>query len=128
MKLTAKVKLISCAATPDLKATLVTANACCDWISARAWKTKTFGQYALHKLAYRGARAKFGLSAQMAVRCIGKVADAYKLDRKVKRTFWEYGAFPYDDRILSWDIEGRTVSIWSITGRKRIPFEYGETT
>lgn len=126
MKLTAKVKLVSCPIAHDaLYGTMQTANACCDWISARAWKTKTFGQFAIHKLCYADAKKKFGLSAQVVVRCIGKVCDAYKLDRKTKRTFWKFGAIAYDDRILSWDIDGRLVSIWTVVGRLKIPFEAG---
>ena len=124
MKLTAKVKLSTTAESfAALTETLHTANACCDWISARAWKAKTFGQFALHKLTYADARDKFGLSAQVAVRCIGKVCDAYKLDKKVKRTFWPDGAIPFDDRILTWKAD--TVSIWTVKGRLKIRFEAG---
>ena len=126
MKLTAKVKLI---APPDaftaLFHTMQTANACCDWISKRAWKTKTFGQFAIHKRCYAAAKAKYGLSAQVVVRCIGKVCDSYKLDKKTRRTFWEFGAIAYDDRILSWNMETQTVSIWTMAGRLKIPFKAG---
>ncbi len=126
MKLTAKVKLV---ADPDaftaLYHTMQTANACCDWISKRAWKSKTFGQFALHKLCYAAAKKKYRLSAQVVVRCIGKVCDAYKLDKKTKRTFWEFGAIAYDDRILSWDVKGQVVSIWTVAGRLKIPFKAG---
>jgi transposase len=126
VKLTAKVKLSTTAESfPALLDTIHTANACCDWISARAWKAKTFGQFALHKLTYTGARSKFGLSAQIVVRCIGKVCDAYKLDKKVKRTFWADGALPFDDRILTWNTGKQVVSIWTTKGRLRIPFEAG---
>jgi hypothetical protein len=34
----------------------------------------------------------FNLSAQVVVSCIGKVADAYKLDRKTKRSFRPKGS------------------------------------
>lgn len=126
VKLTAKVKLIS---DPDaftaLFQTMQTANTCCDWISKRAWKTKTFGQFALHKLCYADAKKKYGLSAQVVVRCIGKVCDAYKLDKKTKRTFWEFGAIAYDDRILSWNMGTQIVSIWTVLGRLKIPFQSG---
>jgi putative transposase len=124
VKLTAKVRLSTTVESfAALRRTLHTANACCDWISARAWKTKTFGQFALHKLTYAGAREKFGLSAQVVVRCIGKVCDAYKLDRKAKRTFWADGALPFDDRILTW--KAAAVSIWTVAGRLKIPFKAG---
>ena len=58
------------------------ANAVCNEISAVAWTSGTLGQFKLHKLAYGPMRASSGLSAQVVVRCIAKVADAYKLDRK----------------------------------------------
>jgi putative transposase len=124
VRLTAKVKLSATAeASTALRETLHAANACCDWISARAWKTKAFGQFALHKLSDAEARDKFGLSAQVVVRCIGKVCDAYKLDKKVKRTFRADGALPYDDRILTWG--AGVVSIWTTKGRLKIPFDGG---
>ena len=46
-----------------------------------------FGQYALHNLAYHPIKGETGLTAQVMVRCIAKVADAYKLDKRRKRTF-----------------------------------------
>ena len=126
VKLAAKVKLSTDAESfAALRETLHTANACCDWISDRAWKAKTFGQFALHKLTYYKAREKFGLSAQIVARCIGKVCDAYKLDKKVKRTFWIDGAVPFDDRILTWKVNAKSVSIWTIEGRMKIAFEAG---
>ena len=126
MKLTAKVKLIADdAASVALLDTLHLANACCDWISGRAWKAKVFGQFAIHKLCYADARKRFPLSAQMVIRCTGKVCDAYKLDKKTKRVFRDEGAISYDDRILSWNLEAQTVSIWTVNGRIRIPFQAG---
>jgi IS605 OrfB family transposase len=104
--------------------TLRQANSACDWISARAWTASVFRQYDLHKLAYHECRAQFPiLSSQMIVRAIAKVADAYKLDRKVQRTFRPLGSFPYDARGLSW--RGEEVSIWTTSGRQRIPFVCG---
>ena len=53
VKLTAKVKLPATAESlAALQETMHVAGACCDWISIRAWKTETFGQFALHKLTY----------------------------------------------------------------------------
>jgi putative transposase len=87
MKLTAKVKLLP---TPEqrqfLLQTLETANAACDWMSARAWEKNTFGAFSLHKIVYAEARERFDLSAQMVVRLIAKVGDAYKLDKKSPTT------------------------------------------
>jgi IS605 OrfB family transposase len=127
MKLIAQVKLVS---TPEqaaaLRHTLEQANAACRFVSDTAWETKTFRQYDLHHKCYQAVREQFGLSAQVAVRAIAKVADAYKLDRKTKRTFKTTGSIAYDDRILSWRLQDQTVSIWTVNGRLRIPFVWGE--
>jgi len=80
MKLTINLKLQpSPAQQATLLQTLERANTACDAISATAWQTQTFGQYALHKATYYAIKTRFGLSAQMTVRCIAKVADAYTL-------------------------------------------------
>jgi putative transposase len=126
MKLAAKIKLLP---SPEqfeaLKFTLAAANKACDYISDQAWQTKTFRKYALHHLCYRDIRSRFGLSSQVAVRAIAKVADAYKLDHKVKRTFKPTGSIAFDDRILSWKLLKSSVSIWTTAGRVRIPFICG---
>jgi len=127
MKLTAQVKLLPTPKQADmLKATLQQANAACNAISARAWASQTFGQYKLHKQVYAAIRAEFNLTAQVVVRAIAKVADAYKLDRKTKRTFRPLGSFPFDDRILRWYTDKGFVSIWTVAGRERILFACGE--
>lgn len=103
-----------------LLGTLRTANAACDSISETAWQDKIFNQFKLHKKCYQLIRASFPLSAQVVVRCISKVADAYKTNKKSKRTFKELGSIAYDSRILSYS--GSIASIWSIGGRLKIPF------
>lgn len=126
MHLTAQLKLLP---TPEQAAslgrTLVASNAACDYISGVAWETKTFRQFDLHKLCYHTARERFELCAQAAVRAISKVADAYKLNKKAKRTFRALGSAAYDSRILSWNLNTSTVSIWSLSGRLSIRFVCG---
>jgi IS605 OrfB family transposase len=90
-----------------------------------AWEQKRFHKLALQDLCYYEIREQFGLSAQMAIRALGKVADAYTLDKKTKRQFKKHGAFPYDDRILSYRLDDQAVSIWTLNGREIIPFEAG---
>src|SRR5262245_21759831 len=121
MKLTAKVKLLPTREQAAyLAQTLALANADRNAISDTAWETKTFRQFDLHHLVYHDMRAAFGLTAQMVVRCISKVADAYKLNKETKRTFKPYSAIAYDNRILSWSLEQQRVSIWSVSGRLSI--------
>lgn len=125
MKLTVQTRLLP---TPEQSAallrTLETANAAANAISGRAWRERTFQQFALHRLIYADIRAETGLSAQMVVRLIAKVANAYKLDRARPRRFHLHGAVAYDERILSWKPEA--ISIWTVHGRQTIPFICGE--
>jgi putative transposase len=121
MKLTLKIKLLPTDEQADLLlSTMKEANAVCDAISEIAWENKVFNQFKIHSLCYHGFKSSFGLSAQMLVRCISKVADAYKLDKKSKRYFRPLGAITYDSRILSY--KGMSVSIWAIGGRLKMPF------
>lgn len=128
MKLVAAIKLLP---TPEqaemLRFTLETCNAACDWIAARAHENRVHRQFDLHKLVYAEARARFGLAAQVAVRCISKVADSLKAgDRRTRRSFDRHAAQPFDERIFR-ILPGRdAVSIWTMAGRQRIPFVCGE--
>jgi len=126
VKLTAKVKLQP---TPEqaqlLRETLEQVNRACNHISRRAWETRTFNQFRLHKLTYSETRTKFDLTAQVVIRAIAKVADAYKVDRKHKRVFRPHGGIAYDSRILNWRMADSTVSIWCIGGRQVMPFVTG---
>ena len=124
MRLTIQLKLQP---TPEqaeaLKRTLETANAACNQISHVAWHTRTFRQFSIHKLTYYDVKDAFGLSAQLTVRCIAKVAHAYKRDRNTQRTFKPLGAVAFDDRILSYTQS--SISIWTLDGRQTIPFVCG---
>jgi len=121
VKLTLQIKLL-----PDEKQaaslldTLKCCNAVCNDISDIAWETKTFNQFRLHHIVYRQMKDSSRLTAQALVRCISKVADSYKLDKKTKRVFKRLGGITYDSRILSYKDD--SVSIWSVDGRLKMPF------
>jgi IS605 OrfB family transposase len=127
MKLIAQVKLNP---TPEqhaaLLATLAEANAACDAISAAAWHAREFRRLPLQKLVYHDIKASFRLGAQILIRCIAKVADAYKLDRKTQRTFQPHGAVAFDDRNLTWYTDKNAVTIWTVHGRQYISYSVGE--
>ena len=121
MKLTLKIKLLPSKEQADLLLqTIKEANVVCNTISETAWEKKVFNQFKIHNEVYHTLKGSSNLSAQVLVRCISKVADAYKLDRKTKRTFKPLGSIAYDSRILSY--KGDTVSIWSVGGRLKVPF------
>lgn len=108
-----------------LHATLERCNEAANWLSAKGFAAKVLRQYDLHKLAYREVREKFGLTAQVAVRTIAKVADAYALDKDTQRRFRWDAAQPYDDRIFRFVGEEK-VNLWTLTGRMVLPFVCGE--
>jgi IS605 OrfB family transposase len=126
MKLVANLKLtLTPAQERELHLTLARCNEACNWLSERAWQTKTFRQYDLHKICYQEVRETFELSAQVTIRCIAKVADAYKLDQKTQRTFRKHAAQPYDDRILRFVCDEK-VSLWLLSGREKIGYVCGD--
>lgn len=127
--------------TAALEATLVLCNAAATQVAATAQHRGVFRNWDLRKIAYADLREK-GLSSQTAQHVIKKVADAYKTraanakagnygakdsprHRRVMGTpvtFRPHAAQPFDDRVLSWDHQARTVSIWTLEGRKTVPF------
>ncbi|MGI8587473.1 MAG: RNA-guided endonuclease InsQ/TnpB family protein [Chloroflexia bacterium] len=125
MKLTMLLKLLP---TPQQDAALLVTierfNAACDYIAARAWDSQTFNKVKLQTLVYRDVRERYSLSAQMAVRAVGKVGDSYKRDKTSQPTFRPHGAMIYDERILSF--KGLdTASILTLQGRQSVKFVMG---
>ena len=126
MKLTIKAKLLT---NPEqyqsLKATMETFNTACNYISQRAFQSKTFNQVKLHHVVYRKAREKFPeLSSQFIVRAIAKVSDSYVAEKKTLHKFKKYSAVVYDQRLLSFKRLSIT-SINSVNGRLKVPFIIG---
>jgi putative transposase len=125
MHLTLTVKLQpNPAQTQSLLVTMERFNAACNAIAKTAFREHTASHVRLHRLMYREVRERFGLSAQMAVRAIGKVVEAYKRDKSIQPTFRQHGAIVYDDRLLSWKGLDR-VSILTVDGRTVIPVVMG---
>ncbi len=125
MKQTLAVKL---APTPTQHAALLQTmerfNAACDAIAATAFRERCANKVALQKLVYYDVRGRFGLSAQLTIRAISKVVEAYKRDKAVQPRFRPHGAVPYDERVLSWKgIEH--VSLLTLDGRAIIPVRFG---
>jgi putative transposase len=113
--------------------TLRLCNKAANIVSGIAWETQTFRNYDLRRYTYSELKS-MGLSAQPAQHVIKKVADAYatvkaQVKAKLRKplgkpiTFRPDAAQPFDDRCLSWQVESRTVSIWTTGGRlKGVPF------
>ncbi|MEU9750768.1 RNA-guided endonuclease InsQ/TnpB family protein [Streptomyces niveus] len=144
MKLVVQVKLLP---TPvqaaALEATLHACNEAGSWVSEVAFERGEFKNFALRRHTYDHVKSCWGLGAQAAQHVIKKTCDAYNTLRAnlragnlgrpdSKRYRWATGkpiafhprsAQPYDDRMLSWQIPDRTVSIWTTGGRaKKVAF------
>jgi IS605 OrfB family transposase len=127
MKLVAALKLLpSSEQATRLHATLARCNEAATWLAGVGFEKSVFRQYDLHKLAYTDLRERFGLTAQVAVRTIAKVADAFKVNRKIAPVFRKDAAQPYDDRIIRFIKSGDAVSLWVLDGRMIVPIVMGE--
>jgi putative transposase len=126
-----------------LRATLGTCNEAASWLSAAMHAANTRRKYDGQKRFYTELKQRFGLSAQPAIRVIGKVADAYatlksnietgncgppgsQKRKKIQDTpirFRADAAQPFDARCLSWQLPDQvgareaTVSIWTTASR-----------
>ncbi|WP_369241909.1 RNA-guided endonuclease InsQ/TnpB family protein [Streptomyces sp. R21] len=138
MKLVVQVKLLP---TPvqatALEATLRACNEAAAWVSSVAFEKDIKRNYALREHTYHQVKERWGLGAQAAQHVIKKTCDAYTAlranpkagnlgrpwSKRYRRAaekpvaFRPGGAQPYDDRMLSWQIPDRTVSIWTLSGR-----------
>ena len=128
-----------------LGATPKTCNEAASWLSAAMHTDRVLRKYDAHKRFYTELKQRFGLSAQPAIRVIGKVAAAHttlnaniatgndgppgseRRNTMVSKSieFRPDAAQPFDARCLSWQITdaalGRdaSVSIWTTHGRMK---------
>jgi putative transposase len=137
VKLVVTVRLFPNAAQEAaLRDTLALCNRAANYASAQSFQTRITGKQSLQRLVYGDLKA-MGLSAQPAIHVTRKVADAYAAlradvrartlgsagSRRRKQTesrpvrFRPDAAQPFDDRCLSWQLDQRTVSIWTVAGR-----------
>lgn len=126
MKLTLQIQLL-----PDneqsqrLKETLKAFNSACSWLAQKAFELKCANKIELQKQFYYDIRSQFHLSAQMAIRCIAQVVEAYKRDKSKCPKFRKYASMPYDERFMSFKGIDR-VSLLTLQGRIVIPFIMGK--
>jgi putative transposase len=146
VKQVVKVRILpSSEQAPALEATLRRCNAAASWLSGGMHEQRVHHKFEVQKRFYPELKERFGLSAQPAIRVIGKVAEAYAA-LKANTVAGNYGppgspkrdkvaatpigfradaAQPFDARCLSWQIpevlgcRAATVSIWTVTGRIR---------
>ncbi|KUM96980.1 transposase [Streptomyces cellostaticus] len=140
MKLVVQIRLLP---TPvqaaALEATLSACNEAATWASGVAFEKDVKKNFALREHTYGEIKARWRLGAQAAQHVIKKTCDAYVVlkanlragslgapssKRYRKATgkpiaFRTQSAQPYDDRMLSWQITERRISIWTVSGRMK---------
>jgi putative transposase len=127
MVITVQLKLLPDAAqVAVLRETLAVCNKAADWVSAEGFTHGIFSQFALQSRYYKDVRTQFSLGAQATCLVFGKVADAYKIDKKTQRKFRPQGSVAFDIRNLKILMAKQQVSIWTIGKRERIPFAFGD--
>lgn len=111
--------------TISLKATIECFNQAANWLAVKAFDSKTANKIELQKRHYGVIRRQFGLSAQMTVRCIAQVCEAYKRDKTKLPNFREHAAMPFDQRMMSFKGIDR-VSLLTLEGRVVVPIVMGK--
>ena len=126
MKLTLQMQLLPTAEQAvKLLDTMRAFNEAAAFAARLAFEAGVFSQPSVHKLAYFPIREKFGLSAQLAVRAIGKAVECFSRDKAVCPTFRPDGAISYDERNMGFKGLDK-VSLSTLTGREIIGMVYGE--
>ena len=125
MKLTIQLQLLP---SPEqaalLLATMQRFNEAASFAAQRAFDAGVFSPPSVHRLAYHAIRERFGLSAQLAVRAIGKAVECFQRDKTVCPVLRPDGAITYDQRNLSFKGLSR-VSLATLIGREVIALVYG---
>jgi IS605 OrfB family transposase len=138
VKLVVRVKLLPTPVQASaLEATLHACNEAATWAASVAFEKEARRALELRKHTYAEIRVRWGLGAQAAQHAIKKTCDAYTALKANLRNgrygrpgtrrhtrasgkpvvFRPRAAQPYDDRMLSWQHQARTVSIWTTAGR-----------
>lgn len=89
------------------------------------FNSRSFSAPLIQKLCYYDLRRGYGISAQMAVRAIGKAAECFAHDKTRCPIFKPHGAMTYDERIMSFKGIDK-VSVLTLDGRQIIPMVYGD--
>lgn len=100
-------------------------NAAATHAAKIGFEAKIVSQPSIHRRCYRDLRERFGLSAQMAVRAIGKAVEVFRRDKTRCPVFAPHGAMTYDERLMSF--KGMAcVSLLTLEGRQLVPLVFGE--
>lgn len=127
-KLTVKCKLAPTPVMTDaLLETCEAFAAACNTVLQVALKNHISNQVRLQNLAYRTIREQFGLSANLAVRAVARVAAAMTAAKRRGKPPQEFRptSIGYDARIFDFREKDETVSLTTVKGRIHVPLVLG---
>jgi putative transposase len=108
-----------------LSTTMRAFNSAADWLAGEAFRLRMDNKVELQQLYYRQLRDDFGISAQMAIRCIAQVCEAYGRDKSIRPRFKKYSSIPYDQRLMAFKWR-ECVSLLTLEGRIKVPVVMGK--
>jgi IS605 OrfB family transposase len=125
------IRTISCKLTllPHQKshvdATLKAFADACNFVADYGRKHNVTRQFPLHHACYKDVRKKFGLSANLAVRAIARVAPRL-LKAKTRDSIFKPTSVDYDARIFRFRESDWTVGLTLLSSRERLALDVGK--
>lgn len=127
MKLVLQVRLVpSEADAARLRLTIARFNEAANWLAGVAFEHRLADKYKLHKVTYKDLRLRFGLAADMTLRCIARVCSAYVRDLDTRPVFRANASVPYAMGRNVRFLERGQISIGTLDGRATVPFLKGK--
>ena len=124
------IKTVSCklGATPEqaeaLRATFDSFANACNYVLKVSKGNHTTNKVKLQHLCYYELRKRFGLTANLAIRAIARVAESSKRKLRKVREF-KPASVSYDQRIFSYIPQKEMVSLSTVRGRIKVPLILG---
>ena len=118
--------------TPDMALAMAdTAEAfarACNFVLGVAIQTGRRNKFDLQRLAYKNVRTEFGLSANLAIRAVSRVAAAMataKANNSPLPESFRPTSVDYDSRIFRYRHDGETAGLTTMSGRICVPLRLG---
>lgn len=124
------VRTVPCKLSPtpgqrlEMDATLAAFAEACNAIAEVARREHTTNKVKIQRACYQDIRARFGLSANLAIRAIARVCAALKVKAKAHSTF-EPTSIDYDARIFNFREWDWTCSLTLLHSRERLETALG---
>lgn len=108
-----------------IEATLKAFADACNFVADYGRKHNVTRQFSLHHACYKEVRQKFGLSANLAVRAIARVAPRLR-KAKTRGSIFKPTSIDYDARIFAFRESDWTVGLTLLSSRERLALDVGE--